>query len=200
MDRPRAEPSSAAPKPGDEIRPQRRRQAAEQNAVEERRQHLELAAEREHYLQDHLQYLFPIRELELYGPLVTEGSYLVAHDGAQALAAVTWQDLDERWAAKFRKTSSSEGAAPSTVDAYLVFKQVDGAWLIVVATDDAETNKTVGQWADELGLECNRADNVDAGTFAVPAIMDNDEGWQLAILGGEAGPLFSTWMKGSSAL
>jgi siroheme synthase-like protein len=75
-------------------------------------------------------------------------------------------------------------------------KDLQGAWLVVVATDDAETNATIGQWANELGLECNRADDVDAGSFAVPALLENDSGWQLAILGGEAGPLFSTWMKG----
>ncbi len=75
-------------------------------------------------------------------------------------------------------------------------KDLQGAWLVVVATDDAETNASVGQWTEELGLECNRADDVDAGSFAVPALLDNDAGWQLAILGGEAGPLFSTWMKG----
>jgi len=75
-------------------------------------------------------------------------------------------------------------------------RDIVNAWLVVVATNDPDTNARIGAWADELGLECNRADDVDEGTFAVPALIENEAGWQLAILGGEAGPLFSTWMKG----
>ena len=74
-------------------------------------------------------------------------------------------------------------------------RDLQNAWLVVVATNDAEVNAKVGAWADELGLEVNRADDVDAGTFAVPAVMENADGWQMSILGGEAGPLFSTWLK-----
>src|SRR5690606_8558808 len=37
-------------------------------------------------------------------------------------------------------------------------KDLEGAWLVVVATDDPETNAEVGKWAEELGLEVNRAD------------------------------------------
>ena len=48
----------------------------------------------------------------------------------------------------------------------------------------------------ELGLEVNRADDVDQGTFAVPALLEDPAGWQIAVLGGEAGPLFSTWLRG----
>lgn len=70
------------------------------------------------------------------------------------------------------------------------------AWLVVVATNDDDTNRTVGEWVEEFGLECNRADDVDEGSFAVPAMVSKEQGWQMAILGGEAGPLFSTWMKG----
>ena len=74
-------------------------------------------------------------------------------------------------------------------------RDLQNTWLVVVATNDAEVNDRVGRWAAELGLEVNRADEVDAGTFAVPAVIENPDGWQLAILGGEAGPLFSTWLK-----
>lgn len=74
-------------------------------------------------------------------------------------------------------------------------RDLQNAWLVVVATSDPEVNAKVGAWAEEMGLEVNRADEVDAGTFAVPAVMENANGWQLAILGGDAGPLFSTWLK-----
>lgn len=75
-------------------------------------------------------------------------------------------------------------------------RDLQKAWLIVIATDDPETNQRVADWADELGLEVNRADDVNAGSFAVPSLIEDPAGWQLAILSGEAGPLFSTWLKG----
>lgn len=73
---------------------------------------------------------------------------------------------------------------------------LNGAWLVVVATDQPITNQQVGQWAAELDIDCNRTDEAEAGTFAVPALLEDDAGWKLAVLGGEAGPLFSAWMKG----
>lgn len=73
---------------------------------------------------------------------------------------------------------------------------LQNAWLVIVATDNTETNRRVGHWADELGIACNRTDDAEAGTFAVPAMMEDDLGWKLAVLGGDAGPLFSAWVKG----
>lgn len=70
------------------------------------------------------------------------------------------------------------------------------AWMVVLACSDPETIAQVDAWAQELGLEVNRADDVDQGTFAVPALLEDPAGWQLAVLGGEAGPLFSTWLRG----
>jgi len=70
------------------------------------------------------------------------------------------------------------------------------AWMVVLACSDPETIVQVDAWAQELGLEVNRADDVDQGTFAVPALLEDPAGWQLAVLGGEAGPLFSTWLRG----
>ncbi len=73
---------------------------------------------------------------------------------------------------------------------------LQNTWLVIVATNDPETNRKVGKWADELGIACNRTDDAEAGTFAVPAIMEDDLGWKVAVLGGDAGPLFSAWVKG----
>src|SRR5687768_15670407 len=39
-------------------------------------------------------------------------------------------------------------------------RDLQGAWLLVVATDDPTVNKQAGLWASELGLEVNRADDV----------------------------------------
>lgn len=73
---------------------------------------------------------------------------------------------------------------------------LENSWLVIVATDNSETNRQVGTWADEMGIACNRTDDAESGTFAVPAMMDDDLGWKLAVLGGDAGPLFSAWVKG----
>lgn len=75
-------------------------------------------------------------------------------------------------------------------------EDLQSAWLIIVATNDAPTNQRVGAWAEELKIACNRTDDAEAGTFAVPAIMEDDLGWKVAVLGGDAGPLFSAWVKG----
>lgn len=70
------------------------------------------------------------------------------------------------------------------------------AWLVIVATGDIAINRQVGQWCDQLNVACNRADDAEEGNFAVPAMMEDPLGWKLGILGGEAGPLFSVWLKG----
>lgn len=70
-----------------------------------------------------------------------------------------------------------------------------GAWLIVVATNDPRVNAEVGSWADELNIDCNRTDDAEAGTMAVPALLHDPVGWKMAMLGGDAGPLFSAWIK-----
>lgn len=70
------------------------------------------------------------------------------------------------------------------------------AWLLVVATDDPAVNEELGLWAAELGILCNRTDDAENGTLAVPALLEDEAGWQMAVLGGDAGPLFSAWMKG----
>ena len=44
-----------------------------------------------------------------------------------------------------------------------------GAWLVVVATDDAQVNARVAAEAEEHGILTNRADDQSAGDLAVPA-------------------------------
>lgn len=73
---------------------------------------------------------------------------------------------------------------------------VAGSWLVVVATDDPIVNAEVGTWAQELGIDCNRTDDAEAGTLAVPALLEDSDGWKVAVLGADAGPLFSAWIKG----
>lgn len=78
----------------------------------------------------------------------------------------------------------------------LTRQDLKGAWLAIVATNDMATNRQVSQWCDEIGVACNRADNAEEGTLAVPAVVEGEPGWKVGILGGEAGPLFSVWLKG----
>lgn len=46
---------------------------------------------------------------------------------------------------------------------------LEGAFLVVVATDDAAVNQAVAGEARRLGVLCNRADDPEAGDFVVPA-------------------------------
>lgn len=75
-------------------------------------------------------------------------------------------------------------------------RDVRHAWLVVVATSNPAVNQKVGAWAEELNVNCNRTDDAESGTVAVPAMMEDDLGWKVAVLGGDAGPLFSAWVKG----
>lgn len=77
--------------------------------------------------------------------------YVATHRGfSQTLEAVVWQNQGERYAARFRKTSSSEETPPSTVDAFLVFAEKGGEWLIVDEGDVQTTRKI------SAGLEAHR--------------------------------------------
>lgn len=78
----------------------------------------------------------------------------------------------------------------------VVKEDLDGTWLLVVATNDQAVNEELGAWASEHGILCNRTDDAENGTLAVPALLEDEAGWQMAVLGGDAGPLFSAWMKG----
>ena len=46
---------------------------------------------------------------------------------------------------------------------------LDGAWLVIVATDDTGINETIARDATAAGVLVNRADDPDSGDFTVPA-------------------------------
>ncbi len=97
------------------------------------------------------------KNLSLYERIVTRGEavrrkldYVAKHPRfSQQVESLSWSESGERRTARFRKTSSSQGAAASSVDAYLVFKRTDGAWLIV-DEGDVETARKVGAGVDTL--------------------------------------------------
>lgn len=58
--------------------------------------------------------------------------YVAKHPGfSQKVERPSFRESAEHRTARFRKTWQSQGAAPSSVDAYLVFKQEGGAWRII---------------------------------------------------------------------
>ena len=87
--------------------------------------------------------------LTLYGRVVTRAvairrklEYVAKHPKfSQTLATVSWSEWDGQRVARFRKTSRSEGAAESSVDAFLVFKELEGAWRIVDEGDVQSARK-----------------------------------------------------------
>ena len=48
----------------------------------------------------------------------------------------------------------------------------DGVWLVVAATDDAETNRQISADAEVAGVFCNVVDDNEASSFILPAIVD----------------------------
>jgi hypothetical protein len=79
------------------------------------------------------------KKLTLYERLVTRDAaierkldYVAKHPGfSQQLGEATFSKSADHEIASFRKTSSSQGVAPSSVDAYLVFAKSDGAFRII---------------------------------------------------------------------
>lgn len=60
---------------------------------------------------------------------------------------------------------------PITWDARgVVPDDLDGAWLVHVATDDAELNATVADWAEQRRIWCVQAGRASEGTARTPAL------------------------------
>jgi hypothetical protein len=76
--------------------------------------------------------------LSLYGRIAQRAEavkrkleYVAAHPGfEQTISGVTWETRDETRLVRFHKTSKSTKDAPTTVDAYLLWRKLDGQFLI----------------------------------------------------------------------
>jgi hypothetical protein len=76
--------------------------------------------------------------LSLYGRIAQRAEavkrkleYVAAHPGfEQTTSGVMWETQDETRLARFHKTSKSTKDAPTTVDAYLLWRKLDGQFLI----------------------------------------------------------------------
>jgi len=89
------------------------------------------------------------KELNFYQQVISRTAavkrkleYIAKHPGfSQTLDKPSFRHAGDRWTAKFRKTSISQGSAASSVDAYLVFRQAGDGWQIVDEGDVQTTLK-----------------------------------------------------------
>lgn len=87
--------------------------------------------------------------LSLYGRIVSRADavqrkqkYVEQHAGfAQSVAAPAWESRGEDRVVRFRKTSSLRDKAPSTVDAYLVWRKVEDGFRIIDEGDVQSARK-----------------------------------------------------------
>lgn len=69
-----------------------------------------------------------------------------------------------------------------------------GAWLIVIATDDADTNDAVQRAADAAGVWVNRADLPDGGGVSLGAVVRRGR-VEIGITTGGASPSLARWLR-----
>lgn len=67
---------------------------------------------------------------------------------------------------------------------------VEGQWLVVAATDDADTQRAVSAAADAAGIFCNSVDDVDGSSYITPAIVDRGA-VVVAVSSGGAAPVLA---------
>ncbi|HEY3736537.1 MAG TPA: uroporphyrinogen-III C-methyltransferase [Jatrophihabitans sp.] len=72
-------------------------------------------------------------------------------------------------------TDELRALAPALVGRAFVTEDVDGAWLVVAATDDPAVNEAVASAAEERRIFCIRADLAEGGTARTPAVLRKDE-------------------------
>jgi uroporphyrin-III C-methyltransferase / precorrin-2 dehydrogenase / sirohydrochlorin ferrochelatase len=91
----------------------------------------------------------------------------------------------EAWAAagRLRRLGSRFGA-----------QQLDGAWLVVAATDDAELNRAVAAAATARRIWCNVVDDAELSSFQVPAIVERLP-LQIAVSSGGAAPVLARQVR-----
>jgi uroporphyrin-III C-methyltransferase / precorrin-2 dehydrogenase / sirohydrochlorin ferrochelatase len=71
---------------------------------------------------------------------------------------------------------------------------LDGAWLVVAATDDGQVNRCVSACASRRRIFVNVVDDADLSTFHVPAVIDRAP-LQIAISSGGAAPMLARWLR-----
>ena len=75
-----------------------------------------------------------------------------------------------------------------------VSSDIDGAWLVVAATDDASVNATVSVVANAARIPCNVVDDRELSSFIMPAIIDRSP-VQIAISTGGTSPVLARLIR-----
>lgn len=87
-------------------------------------------------------------------------------------------------------------AAEGIVRLYRPFDpgDVQGAWLVVAATDDETVNDAVASAADEAGVWVTRADRADGGDVAFAAAFNRGR-VQIGVSTGGLSPSLARWLR-----
>jgi hypothetical protein len=127
--------------------------------------------------------------LSLYGRIVGRAdalkrklAYVAEHPGfRQSVARAVWEKQGEDHVVRFRKSSQSDQDKETTVDAYLLWRKVDGRYLILDEGDVVSTRKL------QAKLDALRA-NWKPVPFACPSCSDPDFEDEPPIAGAPLGP------------
>ncbi|OSI34002.1 siroheme synthase CysG [Neisseria dumasiana] len=71
---------------------------------------------------------------------------------------------------------------------------IDGVFLVVAATDDAELNRRVFEAAEARGTLCNTVDTLDLCSFIVPAVIDRSP-IKIAVSSGGTAPVLARYWR-----
>lgn len=106
-----------------------------------------------------------------------------------ASVTVVAPELDERlkeWA---------RSGAITVVETEFALSQMEGAWLVVAATDDLDVNRRVAVAAESTRTLCNVVDEPSLCTFIMPTIIDR-EPITIAVSSAGTAPVLARWIKG----
>ena len=75
---------------------------------------------------------------------------------------------------------------------------IEGAWLVVAATDDRAVNAAVSAAANAARIPCNVVDDRELSSFIMPAVIDRSP-VQIAISTGGTSPVLARLVRDSAA-
>ena len=87
----------------------------------------------------------------------------------------------------------AEGKAEIMQRSYCV-NDLDGAWLVIAASDDEQVNQAVYSRAEELGILCNVVDQPELCSFHVPSVVRRGR-LQIAISTGGVSPALAKRLR-----
>ncbi|TXT25628.1 MAG: uroporphyrin-III C-methyltransferase / precorrin-2 dehydrogenase / sirohydrochlorin ferrochelatase [Gallionellaceae bacterium] len=125
-------------------------------------------------------------------PCLVVGGGEVAHRKASVLldAGATVKAVAPEFSAAFGDQQGIERVAERFRPAHL-----DGATLVIAATDDSDVNREVSRLARERNIPVNVVDSPDLCTFIMPSIMDRSP-LVVAFSSGGASPVLARMLRG----